>query len=269
MSSEESFFDKLKRWGRTILRYKLAILRSALFAASVITLGWGTIIFNSEQMKDNFIHSNQSYIFRITNVKGNSGGTGFLVKAPSGRPYVLTNGHVCSLKDESGRVYVRDAEGTVYYSLLIEVSKEHDLCLINTPIEGGGFTLAKNSVDGQRMYVLGHPQLEPQTLTKGNLAGVMPVTIATGFNVKVEECSGPGFELIDPGPLGQIFGIENVCLRTLEANPMTAVILPGNSGSPVIDQVGNIIGVVFAGNEAGTRGYIVPLSYVKKFLEGK
>ena len=75
-------------------------------------------------------------------------------------------------------------------------------------------------------------------------------------------------ELVDAGPLGAMFGVVNICVRTLDSQPVTASIYPGNSGSPVFNKYGNVVGVAFASNEF-SRGYIIPLSFVVNFLEGK
>ncbi len=58
----------------------------------------------------------------------------------------------------------------------------------------------------------------------------------------------------------------SICLRQLKSILTTLGIYPGNSGSPVVNKYGNLVGVVFAGNNQTNYGYVIPLKQVREFL---
>jgi S1-C subfamily serine protease len=202
----------------------------------------------------------------IHNSRG-SGATGFVVRGKSGKKYIMTNGHVCSLQ-EDGKVFVY-YKGDEYRLKVVKFYAKNDLCAIEAPGAAGlAVNIASNFREGESAYAIGHPLLEPKSITLGELSGPVSVTVEVGENKKPEECTGETYELIDlsTNPMAAIFGISNICVRHLEAEAATMTILPGNSGSAVVNIYGSVIGVAFAANESGTRSYIVPLSHLKEFL---
>ena len=196
-----------------------------------------------------------------------SGATGFLVKGKSGKKYIMTNGHVCGLQ-EDGKVFVYYG-GDEYRLRVIKMYEDNDLCAIEAPNTAGNTAkVARSFSIGESAYAIGHPLLEPKSITLGELSGPVDISVMVAQNVLKEQCTGPTYEFIDLGdnPLAAMMGLLNVCIRHLTAEASTAVILPGNSGSAVVNIYGNVIGVAFAANEYGTRSYIVPLSNLKEFL---
>jgi len=43
-------------------------------------------------------------------------------------------------------------------------------------------------------------------------------------------------------------------------------IYPGHSGSPLLNEVGDVVGVAFAAQQSSDYGYIIPLEIVRGFL---
>ena len=56
-------------------------------------------------------------------------------------------------------------------------------------------------------------------------------------------------------------------IKNYEAQPISATIQPGSSGSAVFDSNGHIAGLVFAGSGDIGYGFVVPQEYVKYFVE--
>lgn len=205
-------------------------------------------------------------VVKLTNAAGNSGATGFVVKGKSGQKYILTNNHVCRLAENNTLTAEQDGE-----RFPVEVVKSYlwnDLCALKAhrPL-GLAVNVASGTLTGETVWVVGHPLLEPNSVTTGEISGTVFIQIVIKMNAKPEECTGPTYSLIDLSQTTYaFFGMTSACVRMLEANASTATILPGNSGSPVVNLWGNVVAVAFAGNESGTRSYFVPLQDVQDFI---
>lgn len=203
----------------------------------------------------------------IHNQLGNSGATGFLIKGKSKKTYIMTNNHVCELEKKG--VILADYLGDTYVTTVIKRYPLNDLCVMKAPRNiKNVFKTASDYNIGDTAYTIGHPALEPLSVSVGELSDSVFIPLLMGYNFAPEECLGPTYSLhTDLPPEAIMFGIFNACVRTLEANTSSIIIIPGNSGSPTVNIYGRVVGVAFAANEAGTRSYHVPLSYLKDFLD--
>lgn len=239
--------------------------RLGLASSVLFLLLFGTSLLTN--IHNYYLRLLSNWTIRITNEAGNSGATGFVVKGKSGNKYVMTNGHVCKLAD-SGQMYAE--YGAERY--IAEVYKKYqynDLCAIKVQGDlGRAVNIANTTSLGESTWAIGHPLLEPKSVALGELSGLVVVSIATEYNPDPKDCQGATYELIDTSKtmLG-FFGVNSICVRHLRANASTMAILPGNSGSPVVNAFGSVVAVAFAANESGTRSYHVPLQDLKAFIE--
>lgn len=249
------FFKAISSLGKRIE------LLSKLFTEDAQTINkLQSSLITNEQSRDDAVNTVRKDVVALTNPEGTSGGTGFYVKAKSGKVYIMTNMHVCQLA-QNGEILV-DRQ---FYAPVLSIYKYHDLCLLGNPLNHSGLSVASSDYDTENVYIIGHPLLNPLSTTKGELSGDMEIQLI--YDVK--DCSGPGYEYhAVTDPFLQLIYRQGVCTRTLEANPVTANILPGNSGSPVVNIYRHVVGVAFAGINGSGRGYIVPLKYVQDFLSG-
>lgn len=196
----------------------------------------------------------------ITNLKGNSGGTGVIVKSTSNESEILTNAHVCEVVKNGGMV-TTDLKRAVVTSY--KVSEIHDLCLIT--VKSDLHVNTKVATSPPETYssaaVSGHPALLPTIVTRGHFGNHELITIMTGMRECTEEDANS-----DIGILCLILGGIPI-IKNFEAQVVSSTIMPGSSGSAVFNSQGEIAGMVFAGSNILSYGHIVPQEYVQYFIE--
>lgn len=226
---------------------------------------FGTSVLNNLHLK--YLRNLGQNVVLIHNLVG-SGATGFIVQGKSGKTYVMTNNHVCGL-EEQGTI-LGTYQGYEYPLQVLKRYEMNDLCVMSAPSPAKkGFKIAKSYELGETAYAIGHPQLEPLSISVGELSDTILVKIVMKVNADKKDCTGPTYEYNteDIPSVARFMGVESLCIRKLIANTSSIVIEPGNSGSPIINIWGSVIGVVFAANDHGTRSYVVPLTDLKSFLE--
>jgi serine protease Do len=163
---------------------------------------------------NNKVTTNNNIINNLPAVKftpdASVGGTGFLI---DGKGYLVTNAHViASLKD----IYVENNKGEYFYASAIYVDKNSDLALLKIddssfkPINNIPYSIKKGNTDlSEQFFTLGFPRNE--------------IVYGEGY---VSAKSGND-------------GDSTAYQLTVSANP-------GNSGGPVINKNGEIIGIITA-----------------------
>lgn len=177
--------------------------------------------------------------YRILSKGNKRYATGFHLKY-EGKTYIVTNKHVC---DSNLKVY---GHGNIqfgsYVGKIIAIDDQHDLCLV-TSNRNQGLSLAnKQAKPMEKVYVVGFPRGLGKTIREGRIVGNLPIFAPW--------LGAPG------GPIPYVDTIQ-----------VSAIAYGGNSGSPIINELGKVTGVLFAGHRYyHTETYIVPLSYLKTFL---
>lgn len=168
-------------------------------------------------------------------------GSGILI---SNRGFVVTNYHVIeghSVYD----VYLRTADGVKSYaSKVVVVDKTNDLCLLQINddkfVSSGKkvpFGLYTSTLDvGTSIFAMGYP-----------------LTSYMGEEVKLTD----GLISSKTGYQGDIVTYQ-----------ISAPIQPGNSGGPLFDKKGNLVGITNAGIQSAQNvGYAIKSSYVRNLLD--
>lgn len=204
-----------------------------------------------------------SYTVMITNRAGTGGGSGSVIETDSGESKILTNAHVCEGALKKGGV-VTKVNGEKHLVTGYYLSDEHDLCLVTVAADLHDKVDIASSAPSiyDEATITGHPSLMPNVINKGHFGGRMIISIMTGMRKCTES------ELKDPrsGFLCMLIGGMPV-IKTFESAVVSATIMPGSSGSAVLNSNNELSGVVFAGNSRGlSYALIVPYEAVRNFL---
>lgn len=231
----------------------------------ILSITLGIFVLFSSNIKDTYYRKGVgSDVVRVYKVDQSTGGTGFHVKAESGNVYILTNKHVCSLADKYDRLLI-EQNGKKVFRRVVARYPEHDLCVVE-PLSKNHSTLsiASRIFEGEDIIVVGHPGLRSLTLAHGEYIGSKTIEISSLVD-SPKQCAGRVFD----DPMTYLFTGKLLCLESFRSSAISSPIYGGNSGSPVVNKFGNVVGVVFAGNRSQSNdGYMVPLQYVKEFLKG-
>lgn len=173
-----------------------------------------------------------------------SQGTGFYAEASSGQRFVVTNAHVVG---SATRVTVEGQHGSEAARVVVDDPAADIAVLAVDGKTGPALTLASgNAANGTPAVVLGHPEGGPLTATGAVVLQRLPVVEGTD--------DGAGAAGLVPG------------MR--EAFRLAADVRHGNSGSPLLDTSGTVIGVVNAVGLTGDgTGYALTLPSVRADLE--
>jgi len=216
-----------------VVRFALRFLLSLVALAS-----FSLLAIKTPQIHRNFLYREVGNkvveVVKVDPLFGQiqGGGTGWSVKL-HGKYYIITNKHVCEMYQGDKNATIKLNDGRLLHRQVISISDISDLCAIEGIEEIGALSLADNIYIGEIVSVVGHPLLLPINVSYG--------AILEENNFQI------GFES------------ELAFLSTCQ-------ILPGNSGSPVVNYRGQVVGVAFAADSDVHWGLIIPLDDLKMFL---
>jgi S1-C subfamily serine protease len=259
-----------------------AVFKTLLATTLLVGLDLAAPRLHTQYIRNNIGDS----VVMLTNKKpgsagGYGGGTGFHIKAKSGKTVVLSNRHVCMAGKEQGFMFGSVRGRTKIHKLkIVELFSDADLCVLE-PIRGAPvLKLGSPPKEGQSVWVIGHPNLQPRTVTKGEVQGFEWMAFAVGaigysgfteedckynnrFIAKInknEVGTNTVFNKIIDFNITSMIESESTVRFCVEKNLSMVTNVPiykGNSGSPVVDDFGNVVSVIFATNMDGMWGQAI------------
>lgn len=232
------------------------------------------------------------------NRENSGGGTGFHVRAPSGKVYIMTNRHVCEDADKDGKMWVTiDGVTSDRQLKVLEKSKTADLCLMEAIPGIPGLTVGDQPHVNDEVSYIGHPRLQARTFVTGELVGSQWLHVnrgEIGDEISEADCKASSDSYIEQTPeiyqilhrfkrnsISDVAETDNklekffdtskkvpVCYEKDRAYVTTLNVYGGASGSPMVNTEGEVVGVMYSGGQ-GEWGYAVTLSEVNKLLKGK
>lgn len=198
---------------------------------------------------------------KITNMNGNSGGSGAILTSTDSGSKVITNAHVCEVVKDGGMIHTQ--RGSFQVSSYKQ-SQEHDVCIIEVKDNLGVNTkIAPQSPNlyYERASISGHPSLLPTVITKGHFSGKEIISVLT----EIKPCSDEDMQ--NPNTIVYCIFFNGIpIIRNYEATLVTSTIMPGSSGSGVYNGNDELVGLAFAGSDGLSYAWTVPYEYMMNFI---
>jgi S1-C subfamily serine protease len=267
--------EKLKQaWAKVgpFLKWRVSTYISIALIFSMFASSAFLVLEAPQIQKAWFRYTVGSKVVKVikTDSKGRprGGGTGFAIKAPSGKTYIMTNAHVCDMYEGSKNALVQFGDGPLIPTRIIQISDKTDLCLMENVNEMKGLSLASSLAVGEVITVVGHPALMPLNISTGDVLGNSKVDVnlgIVGLDINREDCHLPKHRMEASGQDVDM-GFLVYCVEHIRSIQTTAINLPGNSGSPVVNFFGHVVGVLFAGDDEVHWSLIISLEDINTFL---
>ena len=151
--------------------------------------------------------------------------------------YLVTNRHCCQRGKRGFATYLETSFNQKHE--VLKVSDKHDICIASS-IRQRGLLVSTNYNLGDEVKVIGYPRGLNKTIRKGYI-----------FDI-----SYASFNWLPR---------KNTAYKYIYAS---SIMYPGNSGSPIVDRLGRVVGIVFAGMRGiHTEAMVVPSEYIIDAIE--
>lgn len=224
----------------------------------MVVIFGGTAILKHVKSQDSYIRQ------RVVQLQSERGGcSGIQIQVPSGKVYTLTAKHCYGLL-ENGKIKSTNEQGKSEMISFVAIDDKADLLLLTAPAHALSIQVGLKMDKHEHIHTITHGALFPSYRTDGEIleeltihAALFPIMEPDDF----ERCLANKMEPIMDMDLGIICAMsENVMMTT-------AMVAPGSSGGPMLNEAGDLVGIVSV--SSGPFSGMVPIQDIQDFLVGK
>lgn len=254
MSRVSKLFKKFGSWFKRLVPSAAVI--AACTAICLMLMGFAS---DYSRKVDSHVTS------KVVRIIGDNGMcSGEQVKTAMGKSYVLTAAHCKELKIGLFGVYrVEDANKRMHFLKVIAEDPNSDLLLLEGLPNVEGLNIAERSPPAFReIHTYTHGRNLDTYKTSGTIIEDKAVPVIM-FDIAVEADEARCKEMPKLMVLESMWG-GKACVMFVPLTFSTAFVAPGSSGGAVVNEDGELIGVVSAGGQG--FGLFVRLQDIKAFL---
>lgn len=251
---------------------------STICVALIIVLGIAlptlSVVMNAEAIRSVYISAlTEDSTFLIRNYTPNgsyASGSGFHIKDQEGKTHFITNAHVCDSGHPPKLTAYNTASNRTYNVEFIKYSYKADLCEMSVIPDVPALTLTGDLFRGQQVFVAGHPAGYNFFVSSGLVVdGYDNTDMYTASTIGLKTCTKYGGKNVKmPVFDGFLFDMKWMCVQKYVTIQTSAHVIGGNSGSPVVDVWGNVIGILHKKNKTDW-GLAVPAQKIFDFINNK
>lgn len=242
---------------------KSALKRIALFISIIAITLAGCLSYVRH------VKASDSYVRDAVVLLYGAGGscTGVQVKLrESKKAFVLTAAHCLPLVEE-GKINAKTESGEILSLKVLEEDTQADLLLLEGSDQLSTVILATDAELHDRVHTVTHGAGAPAYRTDGELldeveGGFIHAISTSGASLPSECTSMPKYKLIVDPQSGSTY-----CVLNVYSAAATAQAIPGSSGGPLLNEAGELVGIVSYGNpNIPTFSYYVTQHDIEQFL---
>lgn len=239
----------------TLIKLKFRLILSVIKYAMILL-----IFVNIQHMyKQTFLFNHVDY--NTFQLFGNDGtGTGFVYKY-KGHTVTVTNFHVCGFNKTMS--YKKDGWFENLEVLAIDI--ENDLCILESIHHDVGLRYFMPPHHDKPVFTRGYMNSSPKNIVEGYINQAREFEwnlFSSNVGSEIDQCFGGELQT------KYNFATKKWDCVAYNSRVLTSLrITPGQSGAPVVDYYGSVVGVITNYDDITNFGYYVPIQRINKLIE--